>query len=401
MKEKKTLIELLFMKIAVISSGILPVPAVQGGAVENLIDYYLEYNERHKLHDITVFSVWHPNVVNHSSLKSESNHYIYIKNRSLSFRIRAKIYGLFSKNCYYYYQLEYFFVYVIRKLMRSKYDLIILENRPAVAIRISECCQTPIISHIHTNLVNPSTPQIESIIKSTNKFIVVSDFLKQEIRRTGVGTDIETVYNGLNSKLFNKKGDFFISRATLGFPNGDFVAIYTGRIVPKKGVKELLLAFQLLSDFPDIKLLVVGGDNFGDSVKSNVFLDELHEMSKRMDGKVVFTGYVPYDELPGYLGIADVAVIPSCIDEAFGMTCIEATAMGLPVIATKDGGIPEALVGQKHILLSKDDNLPQSIADAILEIRNHYKLYKGNGLNPMFTKEKYAEHFFQSLILSW
>ena len=37
------------MKIAVLTSGILPVPAVLGGAVENLIDFYLEYNEIHQL----------------------------------------------------------------------------------------------------------------------------------------------------------------------------------------------------------------------------------------------------------------------------------------------------------------------------------------------------------------
>ena len=45
------------MKIAILTSGILPVPAVLGGAVENLIDYYLEYNNQHQLHDITVYSV--------------------------------------------------------------------------------------------------------------------------------------------------------------------------------------------------------------------------------------------------------------------------------------------------------------------------------------------------------
>lgn len=45
------------MKIAILTSGILPVPAVLGGAVENLIDYYLENNNQHQLHDITVYSV--------------------------------------------------------------------------------------------------------------------------------------------------------------------------------------------------------------------------------------------------------------------------------------------------------------------------------------------------------
>ena len=39
------------MKIAVLTSGILPVPAVLGGAVENLIDYYIEYNNQKKLHN--------------------------------------------------------------------------------------------------------------------------------------------------------------------------------------------------------------------------------------------------------------------------------------------------------------------------------------------------------------
>ena len=53
------------MKIAILTSGILPVPAVLGGAVENLIDFYLEYNNEHKLHDITVYSVSNKKVKKH------------------------------------------------------------------------------------------------------------------------------------------------------------------------------------------------------------------------------------------------------------------------------------------------------------------------------------------------
>ena len=76
------------MKIAVLTSGILPVPAVQGGAVENLIDFYLEYNNKHRLHDITVFSAYHPFIKKHQALHSSSNHYNYIKTKSLWFNIR-------------------------------------------------------------------------------------------------------------------------------------------------------------------------------------------------------------------------------------------------------------------------------------------------------------------------
>jgi glycosyltransferase involved in cell wall biosynthesis len=169
--------------------------------------------------------------------------------------------------------------------------------------------------------------------------------------------------------------------------------------VPKKGVKELLQAFQQLMKYNDVKLLVVGGDNFGDSVQSNVFLDELHEMADKMEGKVKFTGFVPYDQLPAYLKIADVAIVPSKINEALGMACIEACAMGLPVIATDDGGIAETLVGQKHILLKKDDNLPFHIAQAILKIKDNKPDFHGNKLNPIFSKEIYAETFFKAIAL--
>lgn len=51
------------MRIAILTSGILPIPAVLGGAVENLIDYYLEYNNQHSLHDISVYSVAPPHSI--------------------------------------------------------------------------------------------------------------------------------------------------------------------------------------------------------------------------------------------------------------------------------------------------------------------------------------------------
>jgi hypothetical protein len=89
------------MKIAILTSGILPIPAVQGGAVENLIDFYLEYNDRHRLHDITVYSVRHPNVYRHPALRSSVNHYVHIDTRSLLARLSAKIYSLFHRDeCY-------------------------------------------------------------------------------------------------------------------------------------------------------------------------------------------------------------------------------------------------------------------------------------------------------------
>ena len=83
------------MKIAILTSGILPVPAVQGGAVENLIDFCLEYNDIHKIHEITVYSLYHPALKNHPALKSKTNHYHYIDTSSIFAKVLKYIYLIF------------------------------------------------------------------------------------------------------------------------------------------------------------------------------------------------------------------------------------------------------------------------------------------------------------------
>ena len=80
------------MNIAILTSGILPVPAVQGGAVENLTDFYLEYNDRHRLHNITVYSIADKHTANHPALGSDVNHYFFIDSSSLLVKTLKHIY---------------------------------------------------------------------------------------------------------------------------------------------------------------------------------------------------------------------------------------------------------------------------------------------------------------------
>lgn len=385
------------MKIAVLTSGILPVPAVQGGAVENLIDSYLEYNNNHRIHDITVYSIYHPDVKNSPSLKSDVNHYEYVNVNSLWFKIRSKIFSFFHKDEYYPYMMEYFFELVYKKIRKHQYDMFILENRPGFTLKLScRIDEAKIVSHIHTHLLSRLTERSKKIIKGTTKIISVSEYIKQEIIKGQGYSIIQTVYNGIDDTLFNKNVSP-IDRNSIGFSKNDFVVIFTGRLVPNKGIKELLQAMQLLKEYTDIKLLVVGSEDFSRCQKASSFTMELHELSNELADRIKFTGFIPYYQLPHYMASADVMVVPSHIQEAFGMTCIEATAVGLPVIATNDGGIPEALKGQKHILVDKDKNLPESLSKAIIYIKKHQAEFQGNFLPPHFTKEEYAKNFFKAI----
>ena len=384
------------MKIAILTSGILPVPAVQGGAVENLVDFYLEYNEKYKLHDITVFSAFHPDVKKHHALHAYMNHYEYIKTRSIWFRLCNKLFSNVLNRGYYDSTIELFFELVCKKIKKESFDLFILENRPAYALKLKKRFQTPIISHMHTNMLYNQDAQTKAIIQSTNAFITVSHYLKKQIESVGLPTKIATVYNGLEPQLFNKKV-IPIDKRVLGFNENDFIVIFTGRLIPDKGIKELLLAVKQLDKEKDIKLLVIGSEDFALESEPSPFLQSLYDIAKDMGNKVHFTGFIPYSILPHYLATANIMAIPSHINEAFGMTCIEACAMGLPIIATNDGGIPEVLLGQKHIIVDKNNDLPKQLAHSILYIRNNYSLFQGNFLDSLFTKETYAKAFFDNL----
>ena len=127
------------MKLAILTCGMLPIPAVQGGAVENLIDFYLEYNNIHKLHDITVYSPWDSKVKVHPALNSDVNHYIYTDVTSLKARIERRLYKyLHPSEEYYNYFIEYYFEKVYADLKTKDYDYIILENGAGLAYKLSQ-----------------------------------------------------------------------------------------------------------------------------------------------------------------------------------------------------------------------------------------------------------------------
>ena len=385
------------MKIAILTSGVLPVPAVQGGAVENLIDFYLEYNDKHQLHDITVFSVYHQQVEQHPALTSAVNHYVYLNLNSITARIRSFVHKHWGTRYYYYDKIEYFFSWALQKIKRAHFDVIILENRPGFALGVAKHCSIPIVAHIHTNLLSEHTQKNREIILSTSKFLPISEFIKKEIEGICLPRQIKVLYNGLDVRRFDVQKVAPIQREKYGLSPNDFVSIFAGRLVPAKGIKELLMAFLMLADHPDIKLMVLGSTNYADTKEPTPFQQELMRMTAQLRNRVIFTGFIPYDQIPSHLAAADVAVVPSHINEAFGMSCIEACAMGLPVIATNDGGIPEALVGQKHVLLEKGENLPEQIANALITVKEHIDEFQGNTLNPTFSKETYAKHFFEEI----
>ena len=378
------------MKIAVLTSGILPVPAVLGGAVENLIDYYLEYNNQHQLHDITVYSITPPRSA--SIVETPNTHYHYIDTTSWWGRLKRHLFVRTHTSDYYNAYIDYFFHQALKDIAKKEYDVIILENRPGYAIPVSKVSKAKIIIHLHNDLLNRDSKDAKEICRVCHKVITVSNYIKGRVETIGADIPIETVYNGIDLERFYQAPP--IDRKTLGFKEDDFIVVYSGRLIKEKGIEELIDAFIQLKDYPSIKLLILGGSFYGIS-QNNPFLDNLKKKCATIKTQIVFAGFIPYEQLPNYLKVGDVAVVPSMWEEPFGLTCVEAMAAGLPLITTNTGGIPEICMNAAHVIDKKEiSNL------LYLQILSLYKdSPTQNKLDKIefFDKNVYAHSFLNSI----
>jgi D-inositol-3-phosphate glycosyltransferase len=141
---------------------------------------------------------------------------------------------------------------------------------------------------------------------------------------------------GVDPELF-RPGDAQAARARLGIA-GDRVLLFVGRLTPIKGLETLLRALaavSLGSASPSIHLVVVGGEKGGhDDTPSLRRLAAELGVSDRVD----FRGQLPQDALPEYYRAADLCLMPSRY-ESFGMVALEAMASGIPVVASRVGGL--------------------------------------------------------------
>lgn len=389
------------MKIAILTSGILPVPAVQGGAVENLIDYYLEYNNQHRLHDITIYSVWHPNVESHASHESKINHYKYIKVTGWYTKLKKKLYHLIHGEEYYHYSIEYYLHEAITDIKSQQYDIILMENRPGYALKIKKTTNAKLVYHLHNEKLDIKVPRYQEIYDAAFSILTVSNYIKSRVETINPqDTKTKTIYNGIDLNAFSKKTQ--ISKKNNGLSNDDFLLVFSGRVNREKGIMELLEATDLLKENPHIKLMVIGGSFFGNTTNDDEFMRNLKAKAAPLKNRILFTGFIPYYDMPNYLSMADIAIIPSVWDDPFPTTILEAQAMGLPIITTQRGGIPEEVTEKNAILLNTDENFVENLAAAILDLYEHPDKRKRMAAaslerSKLFDKDIYAKNFFKAL----
>ena len=149
-------------------------------------------------------------------------------------------------------------------------------------------------------------------------------------------------------------------RAEFGFSPSDIVAGYVGRLVPIKGCEYFLYALELTRRRrSEIKGIIVG---------DGPLREELEELAKGLglSESVVFAGV--REDIPEIMHALDLFVLTS-LNEGLGRVLLEAMACGVPVVASRVGGVAEIVLHRETGLLVPPKD-PEEIAGAILEILN-------------------------------
>lgn len=160
--------------------------------------------------------------------------------------------------------------------------------------------------------------------------------------------------------------------------------LYSGRLIPDKGVRELLLAFRLVHEkIPQATLIVLGvGEKSEVDNGLNQYEKELYALaSEYPPGVISFLGYIPNHQMAKHYQVASVAVFPSMpgLFESFGMVALEAMRCGTPVVASRQPGFEELVIPGETGLLVEDPRNVEALAQAVLSILQDSELAQRMG----------------------
>lgn len=196
--------------------------------------------------------------------------------------------------------------------------------------------------------------------------IGVSRAVGEYFRKIGC-KNVEVIPNGIDLKRFEG-----LERK----PHDGFIIMTIARLEKVKGVKYFIESLRYLSQLNchycnnGSSTAIIIGDG---SERKN-----LENLTKKLglENKVKFLGQIPNEKIPEYLAAADCFVLPS-LKEGFGIAVLEAMAAGVPVIASKVGGILDIIEDGKTGFLVKPGN-PQEIAKAIYDVYSGRKFAKAD-----------------------
>ena len=345
--------------IAIITTGLLPVPSVMGGAVENLVQNFIDENERQGGPRLTVYSTATPDAIEKAQAYTRTD-FVFIHTPWVIRAADSILYSIFrrlvdtnkSASLRAVLQRLYFLRKVSKHIARKNHRKILFENA-IIQMHIlrwhknQERYKGRVYVHIHneiTNFYKTYKYLVDAKIIVVSKFIKDSLIAKSAQGNEGSGSlqNVSVLKNAVDNTRFTamtRKRASKLLHQQYTIDASKKIVLFSGRLTPEKGIDVLLRALDWVRE-QNYQLLVVGSSFFGTDIK-NPFLKELRDLTEAHREHVTFTGYIDYDNMPLLYRGCDFAVLPSVCNDAAPLTVIESITAGLPMITTNRGGIPE------------------------------------------------------------
>lgn len=375
--------------IGIIMGGVMPVPAVCGGAIETLITSIVKKYSPKDGFRLTVFSVYHKDAVEEAKkypdvrfIWTHTNTFWNLAKHAIFMAVR----GATGKTIR---VLQRHYNEIAPVIQNERFDLLIVEggDEQAVLDIAKGYTRDQLAFHAHIHYI-PN----ENVVKGFGHMIGVSEFVVREYEKAcTVPVDTNVLRNAIDLDKFNK----FISddekkliRFKLGIKEDDFVVLYVGRLMQMKGILELMQAIVSIED-RNVKLLCIGSANFGKWAYSN-YEKKIKKLSEQHKERIIFTGYLDNSEIYKYASVADIQCVPTLVEEAAGLVALEAMASGLATIVTDSGGMVE-YVNEQTSLIVKRDEIVEHLKNAVIYLKEHQEVRRRMSDDASLQSQKFDQ----------
>ncbi|MBO7742827.1 glycosyltransferase family 4 protein [Paenibacillus sp. MWE-103] len=331
------------MKLLIIAPEQIPVPPRAGGSVENVIHQIT--SRLPEGHRVTIVSLRRG----------------YLPRKSVSGPVtNLRVPGGSKKR---------YLANALRRVKGLAFDLIQIDNRPGFAAAVRNAFpHTPIAVFMHsmTFASPPMTTRRKANADFRHADLIVGNSLSLQrslmSRFPAHRSKIAYVHLGVDTAQFRPSGKR---------RRGGYRFLFAGRMIPRKGVPTLLRAFKIArKSVPSIRLSVAGGTG------KAAYRAFLRRTARRLNVPVRFKGNLPRKRMPAFYRSGDCFVCPSQEHEAFGLVNVEAMASGLPVIASRNGGIPEIVKDGRNGFLVTRYGKPAAFAARMAELARSPELHR-------------------------
>jgi len=269
--------------------------------------------------------------------------------------------------------------------------LLLLERRPSfiyeryeiygfAGVFLAHILQIPHVLEVNAPLLEGPSRRVKFkrlaeitekiILRLSSLIIITTQELKKYLEGKTSPTKIKVVPDGVDpEKFFPRSKDKELMKI-LNISKEDKVVGFVGSLSPRQGLFQLLEAVKDMRE--EIKILIVGEGRLKERI-----MRRIQELS--LSKKVILTGEIDHEEIPRYLSLMDIAILPDISIYSSPIKLFEYMACGKPIIAPRKGQIARILTpGKEGVLINPDRT--EEIRESILYLLQNPEIAREMGV---------------------